>query len=108
MRGCEKLWTRAPLNLRWLSQAHNLRAHISLEDPSAVHHAVSLNLLSNQIAELKNLSVDFFNKGERTNLDVKRQLDCCMQARQLTSIHLSELHLRKRRGKARSIMTLKS
>eukprot|EP00983_Pelagomonas_calceolata_P062037 1147112-Pelagomonas_calceolata.AAC.1 len=34
----------------------------SLEDPSARHSTVSLNLLTNQIAHLNNLSVGFLNK----------------------------------------------
>eukprot|EP00983_Pelagomonas_calceolata_P038339 1136771-Pelagomonas_calceolata.AAC.2 len=34
----------------------------SLEDPSTRHRTVSLNLLNNQIAHLKNLSVDFSRK----------------------------------------------
>eukprot|EP00983_Pelagomonas_calceolata_P030050 941401-Pelagomonas_calceolata.AAC.1 len=67
----------------------------SLEDPSARHRAVSLSLLNNQIAHPKNLSVDFLNNGVKTNLHIKRQLSHCMRARQLFSIHLSELHLRE-------------
>eukprot|EP00983_Pelagomonas_calceolata_P020322 641563-Pelagomonas_calceolata.AAC.1 len=57
--------------------------------------AVSLNLLHNQLAHLKDLSVDFLNNGVKTNLRIKRQLNHCMRARQLISIHLNELHLRK-------------
>ena len=67
----------------------------SLEDPSARHRDVSLHLLTKQVTHLKSLSIDFLNNRVKTNLSIKRQLKHCMRARQLISIHHSELHLRK-------------
>eukprot|EP00200_Dunaliella_tertiolecta_P004997 CAMPEP_0202357912 /NCGR_PEP_ID=MMETSP1126-20121109/11759_1 /ASSEMBLY_ACC=CAM_ASM_000457 /TAXON_ID=3047 /ORGANISM="Dunaliella tertiolecta, Strain CCMP1320" /LENGTH=407 /DNA_ID=CAMNT_0048950907 /DNA_START=521 /DNA_END=1744 /DNA_ORIENTATION=- len=67
----------------------------SLEDPSTRHRTISLNLLTKQIADLKLLSTSYLSKREGTNLHIRRQLNFCMRARQLISIHSSKLHLMK-------------
>jgi len=67
----------------------------SLEDPSIRHRTISLNLLTKQISTLKTLSTAYLTKREGTNLHIKRQLNYCMRARQLISIHSSKFHLMK-------------
>jgi len=67
----------------------------SLEDPSARHSNVTLNLVTKQIAHLTNLSNTFLTIREGTNLHIRRQLNYFMQARQLLSIHSSKLLLVK-------------
>jgi len=67
----------------------------SLEDPSARHSNVTLNLLSKQIDYLADLSYTILTIREGTNLHIRRQLDYFMRARQLLSIHSSKLLLMK-------------
>ncbi len=67
----------------------------SLEDPSTRHINVTLNLLTKQIAYLTDLSYTFLTIREGTNLLIRRQLNYCMQARQLLSIFSSKLLLMK-------------
>eukprot|EP00983_Pelagomonas_calceolata_P005732 188551-Pelagomonas_calceolata.AAC.1 len=59
----------------------------SLEDPSTRHRTISLNFLTKQIADLKLLSTSYLTKREGTNLHIGCQLNFCMRARQLISIH---------------------
>ncbi len=67
----------------------------SLEDPSARHSNVTLNLLTKQIYHLTDLSNTFLTVREGTNLHIRRQLNYFMHARQLLSIHSSKLLLMK-------------
>ncbi len=63
----------------------------SLEDPSARHSNITLNLLTKQIDHLTDLSYTFLTIREGTNLHIRRQLNYFMRARQLLSIHSSKL-----------------
>jgi len=70
----------------------------SLEDPSARHSNVTLNLLTKKIDHLTDLSNTFLTIREGTNLHIRRQLNF-MRARQLLSIHSSKLLPMKHGGK---------
>ncbi len=63
----------------------------SVEDPSARHSNVTLNLLTKQIAYLSDPSDTLITIREGTNLHIRRQLNYLMQARQLLSIYSSKL-----------------
>jgi hypothetical protein len=68
----------------------------SLKDSSARHGNVAMNLLTEQMAHIKGLVLAINNTREGTILHIKRQLNYCMRARQLLSVHSSKLHLRKK------------